>query len=287
MIEVLDPGPLTTVQDRGRPGLAHLGVSPSGAADPRAYELGNALAGNRPGAASLESTLAGPRLRFLADAVVALTGAVHRPPFEVAAGEVLEVGGYVHGARTYVAVRGGIAVEPVLGSRSTDLMGGLGPPVARAGDVLPVGGEAGEAAAVEPDPLPGEPVLRVVPGPRAEWFAPGALEALTSQPWRISAASNRIGIRLDGEPLAWARREELRSEGLVTGSLQVPPNGLPILLGPDHPTTGGYPVIAVVRSEDLWLAGQLRPGGSVTFERVAPSPRCQAPCSTETAPKQD
>jgi biotin-dependent carboxylase-like uncharacterized protein len=266
MIEIVDPGPLTTVQDRGRPGLAHLGVPTSGAADPRAYELGNRLVGNLPGAAALESTLAGPKLRFTGRALVALTGAEHWPPFEVEAGDVLEVSPYARGARTYVSVRGGIDVPPVLGSRSTDLMSGLGPSVVWPGDVLRIGGEvAGPPEELEADPLGGEPVLRVVPGPRADWFAPDALEALTSKPWRMSISSNRVGIRLDGPPLQWARPEELRSEGLVTGALQVPPNGLPILLGPDHPTTGGYPVIAVVCSEDLWLAGQLRPGDLVRF----------------------
>ena len=105
----------------------------------------------------------------------------------------------------------------------------------------------------------------MLPGPRADWFAADALDALTSQPWRMSLSSNRVGIRLEGKPLARVRDEELRSEGLVTGALQVPPNGLPILLGPDHPTTGGYPVLAVVCSEDLWLAGQLRPGETVRF----------------------
>ena len=266
MIEVLDPGPLPPVQDRGRPGLAHLGVPPSGAADPRAYELGNRLVGNAPGAASLEATLAGPKLRFTGGALVALTGAEHWPAFEVGVGDVLDVAPYAAGARVYVAVRGGIAVAPVLGSRSTDLMSSLGPPVVRAGDVLRVGDQVGgPPETLVAEPYPGEPVLRVVPGPRADWFAADALAALTSQAWRMSPASNRVGIRLEGEPLAWARVEELRSEGLVTGALQVPPNGLPILLGPDHPTTGGYPVIAVVVSDDLWLAGQLRPGDTVRF----------------------
>lgn len=266
MIEVLDSRPLTTVQDRGRPGLAHLGVPPSGAADRRAYELGNRLVGNRPGAASLEATLAGPKLRFAAAGVVALTGAEHWPAFEVGVGDVLDVEPYKRGARLYVSVRGGIDVAPVLGSRSTDLMSGLGPSIVRPGDLLRIGEEVGGAPEELPgDPLPDEPVLRVLPGPRADWFAPDALDALTSRPWRMSLSSNRVGIRLEGEPLAWARDEELRSEGLVTGALQVPPNGLPILLGPDHPTTGGYPVIAVVRSEDLWLAGQLRPGETVRF----------------------
>jgi len=266
MIEVLDSAPLTTVQDRGRPGLAHLGVPPSGAADTRAYELGNRLVGNRPGAASLEATLAGPKLRFIDAAVVALTGAEHWPAFEVEAGDVLAVEPYARGARLYVSVRGGIDVAPVLGSRSTDLMSRLGPPILTPGDVLRIGDEAGGAPEDLPEPrLPAEPVLRVLPGPRGDWFAPGALEALTSRPWRMSISSNRVGIRLEGEPLEWARSEELRSEGLVTGALQVPPNGQPILLGPDHPTTGGYPVIAVVRSDDLWLMGQLRPGESVRF----------------------
>ena len=266
MIEVLDTGPLTTVQDRGRPGLAHLGVSPSGAADPRAFERGNRLVGNRPGAASLEATLAGPKLRFLEPAVVALTGAEHWPAFEMAPGDVLAVEPYARGTRVYVSVRGGIDVEPVLGSRSTDLMSGLGPPVVRAGDVLRVGNEAGGAPEELPDQrLVAEPVLHVVPGPRADWFAAGALEALTAHPWRMSISSNRVGIRLEGERLEWAWNEELRSEGLVTGALQVPPSGQPILLGPDHPTTGGYPVIAVVHSEDLWQLGQLRPGEAVRF----------------------
>jgi biotin-dependent carboxylase-like uncharacterized protein len=267
MIELLDPGPLTTVQDRGRAGLAHLGVPASGAADLRAYELGNRLVGNRPGAASLESTLAGPRLRFLAPALVALTGAEQRAAFAVAAGEVLDVDAYTGGARVYASVRGGIDVEPVLGSRSTDLLSGLGPPILRAGDVIRIGDEVGSAPPGEQPagPAADEAVLRVLPGPRADWLAPDALVALTSRRWRMSAASNRVGIRLEGEPLQWARQEELRSEGLVQGALQVPPNGLPILLGPDHPTTGGYPVLAVVQSEDLWRTGQLRPGEEIRF----------------------
>jgi allophanate hydrolase subunit 2 len=145
-------------------------------------------------------------------------------------------------------------------------MSGLGPPIVRPGDVLRIGDEiAGPPEELLGDPPPSEPVLRVIPGPRADWFAPDALAALTSQSWRMSLSSNRVGIRLDGQPLPWAREEELRSEGLLTGALQVPPNGLPILLGPDHPTTGGYPVIAVVCTEDLWDAGQLRPGETVRF----------------------
>jgi len=267
-IEVVTPGLLTTVQDRGRPGLAHLGVPPSGAADARAYELGNRLVGNVPGAAALEATLEGPALRFEGPATVALTGATTVGVREYEPGELLELGRCVNGVRAYVCVRGGIDAEPVLGSRSTDLLTGLGPPPLRAGDLLAIGDAvAGETCPVPGTGrvLPGEPVLRVRPGPRDDWFPPRAVEALCSHPWRVSPASNRVGIRLEGPPLERVRSDELLSEGLVTGALQVPPSGRPILLLQDHPTTGGYPVIAVVDSADLWLAGQLAPSASVWF----------------------
>jgi biotin-dependent carboxylase-like uncharacterized protein len=266
-IEVVRPGLLTTVQDAGRPGLAHLGVPPSGAADPVAYELGNRLVGNPPGAAALEATLDGPVLRFDRPTTVALTGATTA---EVRTVEVLEVGRCAGGVRTYICVRGGIDVEPVLGSRSTDLLTGLGPGPLRTGDRLGIGLEPADAQPAPPGTVPGpslpdEPVLRVVPGPRDDWFTPGALEALCAEPWRVSTSSNRVGIRLEGPVLERARHDELLSEGLVTGALQVPASGQPILLLNDHPTTGGYPVIAVVRSDDLWLAGQLGPRQCVRF----------------------
>jgi len=263
--EVVSPGLLLTVQDRGRPGLAHLGVPPSGAADPAAYELGNRLVGNPPGAAALEATMDGPVLRFDRPTTVALTGATTP---EVRTVELLEVGRCVGGVRTYVCVRGGIEVEPTLGSRSTDLLTGLGPAPLRAGDVVRVGPEPAEQPrpATVPGPgVPDAPVLRVVPGPRDDWFSARALESLCSEPWRVSSSSNRVGIRLEGPPLERARHDELLSEGLVTGALQVPASGQPILLMQDHPTTGGYPVIAVVHSDDLWLAGQLAPRRCVRF----------------------
>ena len=257
MIEVLDPGLLTTIQDIGRPGYAHLGVPPSGAVDPVSLAIGNQLVGNPPGAPALEATLIGPRLRFARPTLVALVGACET---RVAECVELDVGRAVMGARIYVCAAGGIAAEQVLGSCSTDLLSGLGPPPLRAGDVLQLG-------------EPGTPgglfvasrssTLRVVPGPRADWFA--SPEQLCSTEWKVTAASNRIGIRLDGPPLVRTRTDELRSEGLVTGALQVPPNGKPILLLNDHPTTGGYPVIAVVHSEDLASAGQLAPGDTVRF----------------------
>lgn len=262
MIEVLRAGPLTTVQDRGRPGLAHLGVPPSGAADSRSYERGTALVGNDAGAAALEATLVGPTLRFVEPALVAVTG---RGVVEVEAGGVLDVGPIREGARAYVCVRGGIAVEPTLGSRSHDQLTGLGPPPLRDGDQLPIGPAPAGVPRHLHEVSAGEPVLRVVPGPRDDWFPPAAIALLTSSEWRVGMSSNRVGAHLEGPPLPRLDRGELLSEGVVTGAVQVTPSGLPILLGPDHPTTGGYPVIAVVVTDDLPVAGQLGPGATVTF----------------------
>ena len=266
MIEVLAAGPLTTVQDRGRPGWAHLGVPPSGAADPRALALGNRLVGNDPTAAALEATLSGPRLRFRAAALVAVTGAeteASNRRLEVGAGEVLELGRFLNGVRAYVSVRGGIDAEPVLGSRSTDLLSGLGPPQLREGAVLQIGPEpTAKPEEVEPPPpLPAEPILRLLPGPRDDWFVSNALAGT----WRVSPASNRVGVRLEGPRIERIRHEELLSEGVVTGALQVPPSGQPILLLNDHPTTGGYPVLGVLHADDLPLAAQLRPGQRLSF----------------------
>jgi biotin-dependent carboxylase-like uncharacterized protein len=272
-IEVVHPGLLTTVQDRGRLGLAHLGVPPSGAADAAALELGNSLVGNPAGAAALEATLDGPVLRVDGPATIALTGATtgsglpRGVAVTVGPGAVLEVGRCLRGVRAYVCVRGGIAVEPTLGSRSTDLLTGLGPAPLRAGDVVAIGPEpeSSPREGGKPRELPEDPVLGVRLGPRDDWFTPSAIETLCAEPWRVSPASNRVGIRLEGPRLERARPGELLSEGLVTGSLQVPASGQPILLLQDHPTTGGYPVIGVVRSHDLWLAGQLAPSQRVRF----------------------
>lgn len=280
-LEVLESGLLTTVQDRGRAGWAHLGVPPSGAADPAALALGNGIVGNEPDAAALEATLAGPRLRFRAAALCALTGAATtaaaggRPveanrPFEVGAGEVLELGLCRDGVRVYVSVRGGIDVEAVLGSRSTDVLSGLGPPPLRDGDVVRIGREPSTHPRSDLDPPPRveDPVLELSPGPRDDWFASDALATLTGQTWRVSQSSNRVGVRLEGPRIDRASHDELLSEGLVTGALQVPPSGQPILLLNDHPTTGGYPVLGVVRRGDLPLVGQLRPGQRVSFVAV-------------------
>lgn len=300
MIEVLSPGGLTTVQDLGRPGLAHLGVPPSGAADQRSFTLANRLVGNPEGFAALETTLRGPVLRFHATALVALAGApvdaragdrelAMQAPERVEAGETLTIGMAHAGLRTYLAVRGGIDVQHVLGSASTDLLSGLGPAPLRAGMRLQIGAPRGQRPSVEVAavaPLPSKPQLRVLPGPRLEWFADGALRRLLDGTWEVGQDSNRIGVRLHGETLPWASDEELRSEGVVSGALQVPPSGEPIVLLADHPTTGGYPVIAVVVSDDLPLAGQLIPGSKLRFVlaqaagRSGTDTRCATPAAT-------
>ncbi|MFF0853314.1 biotin-dependent carboxyltransferase family protein [Streptomyces sp. NPDC003280] len=276
---VVRAGALTTVQDRGRPGYAHLGVPRSGALDPRAAALVNRLAGNPAAAAVLETTVDGCALRPRSTVTVAVGGAPcpvtvgGRPaawgaPVVVPAGELLEVGAAVAGLRSYVAVSGGIAVEPVLGSSSRDLLSGLGPPPLADGVVLPLGAPAGPPAHVDAAPQPGVPdelVLRVTLGPRDDWFTAGALRTLTTRAYRVSPAGNRIGLRTEGPALARARDGELPSEGMVLGAVQVPPDGRPVVFLADHPTTGGYPVIAVVRAADLPAAAQAVPGTPVRF----------------------
>ncbi|MDN3359329.1 biotin-dependent carboxyltransferase family protein [Actinomadura sp. DC4] len=272
MIEVVRSGPLATVQDLGRAGYAHLGVPFSGAADRPSLCLANRLVGNPEDAAGLELTFGGAALRFEAAAWIAVTGApLHlRPgtmnaPSYVPAGAVVEFGAPSAGVRTYVGVRGGIDVPAVLGSRSTDMLSGLGPPPLSAGDRLRVGRTTGQitvdvAPGIDPED---EPVLRITAGPRDDWFE--TLAPLGEAAYEVTARSNRVGVRLDGPALARRRQGELPSEGMVTGALQVPPNGLPIIFLADHPTTGGYPVAAVLAGADIARAGQLRPGQRVRF----------------------
>jgi biotin-dependent carboxylase-like uncharacterized protein len=292
-VEVISPGPLTTLQDLGRPGWAHIGVPRSGAADRRSFLRANLLVRNPPQAPALETTLVGPKLRFNADTIVALTGAQVTASVgnrdlpmdaavKLAAGDLLTVGTARRGLRTYLAFEGGIDAELTLGSASTDLLSGLGPaPLAR-GDVLRITDPQHlrpEDRAVALDrPMSGRaecvggpecPTLHVVLGPRQDRFCADALSALFSEPFTVSAASNRIGVRLDGPALERADTRELLSEGLIAGALQVPGDGQPILLLADHPTTGGYPVIAVVIEADLPSAAQLRPGQQLRFGGVA------------------
>ncbi|MEO3800307.1 biotin-dependent carboxyltransferase family protein [Nonomuraea sp. B1E8] len=328
MIEVLAPGPYATVQDLGRPGYAHLGVPRSGAADAPSLRLANRLVGNAEGLAGIELTFGGAWLRFHDGGWAALAGApvtvavapggegtgpleaARRAgaragmgvPFWVPAGAELRLGTPAWGLRTYLAVRGGIAAEPVLGSRSTDSLSGLGPEPLRAGALLPVGPHRGDTAGgvvagtaggvvagtaggvvagtaagtaagivggivadLAPLPGPRPAVLRVLPGPRDDWFTRDATEALCAGPYVVSQDSNRVGVRLSGPELVRAMEGELPSEGMVAGAVQVPPSGQPIVFLADHPPTGGYPVIAVVTAADLPVAAQLRPGDEVRF----------------------
>jgi biotin-dependent carboxylase-like uncharacterized protein len=265
MIEVIATGALATVQDLGRAGYQHLGVPRSGAADQRAHRLANRLVGNAETAATIEFTLGGLQIRLRDPATLALTGAYcpggpdWQAALTVPAGFRLTLGSPPAGLRSYLAVRGGIATEPVLGSRATDLLAGLGPPVLEPGGMLPIGTEvAGEPSGERaPEPQDAGP-LRALPGPRADWFSDPY--RLFDQAWTVTPESNRIGIRLTGNPLHRSRVEELPSEATLPGAIQVPPNGLPIVLFRDAPVTGGYPVIAVLPAAELDRLAQLRPG---------------------------
>ncbi|CEA09720.1 KipI antagonist [Arthrobacter saudimassiliensis] len=318
-LQVTAPGLQSLIQDLGRPGYADLGVSAAGAADPRAARQANRLVGNPADAAVVENLFGGLELTAHGDTVLALTGAElpaavvspagdrdrpapHAAPFALLDGETLTLGTPFRGVRAYLAVRGGLAVDAVLGSRSTDSMSGIGPAPLAAGTRLPVGpapaglhvGDAEPpvlAAAGSPGSL-GEgttpALLRITAGPRQDWFGADAAAALAAQTWLTTSESNRIGVRLaldpedpDAAPLARRREGELPSEGVVAGSLQVPPSGLPVLFLADHPVTGGYPVIAVVVPEDLPVAAQLPPGHALRFVFVDPD--TLAPFTAEQA----
>jgi biotin-dependent carboxylase-like uncharacterized protein len=280
MITIESAGSLTTVQDRGRFGLAHLGVPRAGPLDRPAAGLANRLVGNSADAALLEVTWGGLELTTDSGVWVAVTGAAVPVTVDGAArgrdraewlppGGRLRLGAPASGVRSYVAVAGGLAVAPVLGSRATDTLAWVGPPRVEDGLRLPTGAPAGPPAPLDtPRPRVAGP-LRVTPGPRADWFADDALDRLCAAAYVVGEDSNRVGLRLDGEPPSRVRREELPSEGMVLGAVQVPPGGQPVVLLADHPPTGGYPVLAVVHPDDLWQCGQLRPGERLRFVRAS------------------
>ncbi len=284
-LTVVDPGLRSLVEDSGRHGWAHLGVGRSGAVDRVAMALANRLVGNEQGAAVIEVTNGGLELRFDAPTWVAVTGAplpvrvgtrarwTHEA-IAVSAGEDVRLGMPDRGLRSYVAVPGGLLVDPVLGSRSTDLMSGLGPAPLSPGDALPVGPPHGPVPVADvvalamPAAADEDVVLPVQLGPRADWFEPAAIDLLLGERFEVTADSDRIGIRLAGPALPRRIEDELVSEGMVEGSLQAPPDGRLTLFGPDHPVTGGYPVIGVVPSRALPPVAQLRPGQGVRFLRT-------------------
>lgn len=278
-LTVLATGPLTTIQDAGRGGQGALGIGRSGACDRASYELANRLVGNSAEAAVLEVTFGGLSLRADHDVLVATTGArcptrlSHNAPELLRAGEKLSLGTPHSGLRTYLAVRGGIDVEPVLGARSTDVLSGLGPPQVTEGAVLQIGQDTyrfpGVDVAAVAEPALDEVCVRVLTGPRREWFSEHAWRALCGQAYRATADCNRVGIRLDGPLLERVRPGELPSEGMVRGAIQVPPSGTPVLFLADHPVTGGYPVIGYVVDDDVDLCAQVRPGQALRFRDVS------------------
>ena len=296
-VQVRRAGALTTIQDCGRPGYAHLGVPRSGALDAPAHHLANRLAGNPPGAAVLETTLTGVTVAAQCAVTAAVTGAravvrvdgepgPHGEAIELGPGQVLEVRPAKSGVRSYLAFSGGLDAARVLGSASADLLSGLGPARLADGDMLRLGplgplgpldgqphcafGELPATAAAQ-DGAGGPAELLIYPGPRHDWLAGPGLAALEDGPWTVSPESNRVGLRLTGQPVR-RRRGELASEGLVAGAIQALPDGNLVLFLADHPTTGGYPVIAVVDPACLPACAQARPGSRVTFW-LAPGPQ--------------
>lgn len=279
-LDVLETGPLTLIQDRGRVGHMAVGVGRAGAADRAAYELGARLVANPPGLAALEVTFGGLAVRARGSVLVCVTGAPaqatvddrnmgHAAPFHLPHGSELRLATPVAGLRSYVSFRGGLVVAPTLGSCSTDTMSGLGPKPLAPRDILTIGESprAQPNVDVAPVPLPtNDPLrVRVTPGPRHGWFADPA--RLAAEIWSVSERSDRKGVRLIGAPLQ--RHDdfdgrELPSEGMVRGAIQVPPDGQPVVLLNDHPVTGGYPVIGIVRTADMDRVAQLTPGQELT-----------------------
>lgn len=274
-LEVLDAGALTTVQDRGRRGYAHLGVPRAGALDAGAADLANRLVGNDPACALLETTATGAAFRFHRAATVAVTGADCEVRVDgraagpdtvlsLRAGTVLQIGPARIGVRSYLAVGGGVDVAPVLGSRATDTLAWVGPPRVRAGALLPLGPAGTSPAGVDVVVRrPREPVLQLIPGPREGWVSARGWAALDGARYRVGSDSDRIGLRLTGPRVDRVERGELPSEGVVLGAVQLPGSGEPVVFLHDHPVTGGYPVIAVVDPADLDVCAQLRPGDPV------------------------
>ena len=284
-LEILRTGPLAIVEDLGRAGLAHLGVGRSGAADRRAHTLANRLVANPDDRATVEVTFGGFAARVSGgDIDIAVTGADSNPTVDgiilgtnsihhVRDGQVISLGTPSAGLRTYLSVRGGICVAPVLGSRSYDVMSAIGPSPLRAGDRLPIGEHTADYPELDQAPvaaLTGTAVeLLVVPGPRDDWLVDP--DALVHTNWVASDHSDRVGMRLIGHPLQHRYPDrQLPSEGATRGAIQLPPNGLPVILGPDHPITGGYPVAGVVIDEDIDKLAQVRPGQHVRLHWARP-----------------
>lgn len=312
-LRVVHPGPLTVVEDQGRPGYADMGVSASGAMDLLAAWHANQLVGNPKAFPVLEVLMGGLSVTAIGDQVLAVTGAdlpltvttpdaaasadrtqpvrpaplLYRPPtngpFALLDGQTLTLGAPTQGIRSYVSARGGFVTRSVLGSASADLLSFEGPPPLAAGDAMAIAKPALLSVVQEPiipPELPGTRVtVHIILGPRDDWFSPDQIDSLLAQDWVVTDRSNRIGLRLDGVPLARSYQGELPSEGTVAGAIQIPADGKPVLFMRDHPVTGGYPVVGVVRHSDLNVLAQLPPGATIRFAI------CHAPSVADDAPR--
>lgn len=285
MVRVVAPGMFSTIQDLGRTGWFHAGVGVSGAADRGSFTLANRLVGNDESAAAIECLIGGLVLEFAARAVVAVTGAPapitldgrpvgHASVLRARPGQRLALGNAATGMRSYIAIRGGIVVAPVLDSRSRDTLAGIGPEPLCAGDVLPVGPPPQRWPEVDVAPVARMTdtmlSVRVRLGPRDDWFE--RPETLFAGSWSVGTDVDRVGVRLDRAsehpPLHRANTTELPTEGMPLGAIQIPPSGQPVVFLADHPITGGYPVIATVVDADVDAMAQARPGRRIRFVRA-------------------
>lgn len=277
---VLTTGAFTTIQDLGRFGYLSSGVGVSGAFDRRALRTANRIVGNDETAAGLECLGGGLALKAMQATVVTITGAMasitlnervvgHSAPLHLNPNETISIGTTTEGIRVYLAVAGGIDVKPVLNSRSYDTLAKLGSPPLKPTEILPVG--IANLDRIVVDSVPTAPHrsarLTIHPGPHLDYFADDAQHILFSEKYEVSPTSDRIGIRLTGRPIPRFSGREVPSAPMLRGAIQVPPDGQPVILGPDHPVTGGYPVIGVVADDDVDALAQLRPGERVQFAR--------------------
>ena len=290
-LEVITPGLMTSVQDRGRFGFQALGISVSGALDPDGFDLANALAGNEAGTGALEIRMLGPTLEVTAESVtlaLAGTGAgieVMSPEREMISacrsvtfrkGQVFRIGAIGDSAVCYLAVHGGFDLPDVYGSQSTCMSAGFGGfhgRILEKGDCLPLRKAAAESVSQrilrrppEPD---SSPVIRVIAGPQDDYFSAAGIETFFGTGYTVSQAVNRMGMRLEGAAVAHEKGFNIASDGIVRGAIQVPGNGLPIILMADCQTTGGYPKIATVISTDMPKLGRMMPGADIRFEAVS------------------
>lgn len=262
---IVDTGRATTIQDLGRVGARDIGVPPAGAVDRPGHRLVNRLVGNPEHAATLE-THGGLVIEAVQPLVLATSSDGHR--HTLAAGRRLRVDPAPGTMWAHLAVRGGIACDPVLGSRSQDTLSGLGPPALADGDVLPVGPDPGTALPADHAPVRRRsPTIALWPGPRVDRIH-GALDLLVERPWTVTTSVSRVGVRLEAGPFRTTTSDRLPSEGLVEGAIQITPSGEPVIMLANHPTTGGYPVVAVVDPADVPVVAQAVPGSRLHFTRV-------------------